>query len=1254
MLVAPDLVLTCAHVLPADEVTLVHRGTRVAAAPEFRDEDGDVAVLRLAAPVDAVCAPLRAPTALIDHPYVVQGFAGGVHTESRGRLGGRVAPGWVQMEHTSGRALDRGFSGAPVWDDAVGAVVGIVVAAHRAVGGGNLIPVDEIARRWPPVTAFTGWRVDLDDAFDTHWLPRARGVEPHEAADVWHFTGRRRALADLARYLGGPADGRVRAVTGSPGSGKSAVLARTVLLADRTALVPADTLPPGVPLPPVGSVTVAVHARGKTPADVVRAIADAAEVEAGSPAELLRRCGPVSVVVDALDEAAGDAPTAIATLLNRLASNPERHVVVGTRVGARGSSANLLLKRLGDPVVLDLDGEDHLDHRDVVAYAERRTGDPALAAAIAEHAAGNFLIAQLACLTGSDRLPTSVGAAVDDYLTARFDDPRRVRELLLPLAFAEGAGLPEGPEWLALANALSAAAHTARDLRDVLTSAASYLVERADHRYRLFHQSLDDTFREEHPGHDPERVVYETLRSLVTDWSAAPPYTREHLAAHAVAAGRLDELVEDLDFVLAVAPEHLVPHLPHVRSDRATVVRHVYRRAVHGFRAPEAHRAAYFALKAEESGFGHLVRELPPLPWRAEVLAWRREHAQQVLAHLPTASVVGLWLDARGAPAALTEDERGDVVLHRHRDYRLAEVDRLPFGRSGFTAHTRVVLDDGREVGLSVDYDGRLRRWSFTDGLRLTGEASLGETTALWDADSTATPAGDLLAVVANRWSVHVVDFTGDVPVVRHRVALTSARARAGHAAIGVHAGEVHLAHADGPAVRLATLSESGRVEPRWQLAPVGADPVVRFAPGPGGLLLLVGCEPDEDAAPRHVADSPLPVVAVDRQTTVIASGRTPGGRALVATGDLFGRVSLFDADAGLVPAWRLRRGHPLSVEQLAVGTGPGQRAVLLSHGEDQHVRMWDLDQVPPRPADEPPPMPRSALRPLLFRGDGDDVVVAGPTLGGVDLCAVGDRLHPHPPLARGEAVIAAAVGRDRPLLAVLRQPGRLDLWEHTATGPRRLGSHAVTERWPEDTDLVAAVDDAGRQVVTRTGGGLMTWWTRTGGRWRGATDHAGGQWVTGLQLYRVGDEPRLLVTGEVAEVRLPGGPAAALEGQGRVARARVEDHRGEPIAAVCTGDALGLYSLAGDEFTPWCPPWPHDPTADLHLALAFPAPGRAVVATGGDDGRLRVWSCARGGTREARAAIELNTAVRGLLWTRDHRLVVWCGNGVVRFGGFA
>ncbi|MER5268460.1 trypsin-like peptidase domain-containing protein [Actinosynnema sp. NPDC002837] len=982
VLVAPELVITCSHVVPHHrvDVTLVHAGVTVAASVEFRDDDGDLAVLRLDRPVDAVCAPLRAPPALSDHPYVVQGFAGGHHTESRGRLGGRVGPGWAQLEHTSGHRIDRGFSGAPVWDDVLRAVVGIVVTAHQAVGGGAMIPVEEITRRWPPGAGFTGWRVDLDDAFDTHWLPRARGVEPHEATDAWHFVGRRRALTELARYLGGPADGRVRAVVGSPGSGKSAVLARTVVLADRAGrpLVPPDSLPPDVALPPVGSVTVAVHARGRTVADVVRAIADAAEVEAVDAAQLLQRCGPVSVVVDALDEAAGDAPMAIATLLNRLAAHPGRHVVVGTRVGARGSASHALQARLGNPVVLDLDSETYLDHRDVVAYAQRRVGDPVRAAAIAAHAGGNFLIAQLACLTDSDRLPTSVGAAVDDYLTVRFEEPRVARDLLLPLAHAEGGGLPEGPLWLALATALSGADYTPRDLRAVLTSAASYLVEQAGGSYRLFHQALDDAFRAERPGVEP--VVYRTLRAQVTEWEDAPEYVRTHLVQHAAAAGRLDELVEDPGFLVVAPPERLVPHLARLTSERARVHGRVYRKASHHLADLDPReRAARLALTARQLGYGRfadrLVARFEP-PWRPDVLGWEDEGSQQVLARLPAADDVVLWLDASGEPAAFTL-HRDRAVLHRFRDHRLVPVSEAP-AHVGVLPHAtaHVVREDGAEFALTASFSGELRKWSFTGGLRVNGSLDAVRVRSL-----AAVCSGDrLLAVVAEREEVLLVDWTADAPVVVDRVVVRDAVS--GLVAMGVQDGAVFVAHQGDTALRLYRVVDD-RLTPvgepldsTWQPYPL------RFVTRPDGRLLLLWAG-EARVTCYGVGDRGLIRESVVRRLFAgeFADARLADGRVVVAIRDEFGAISVWALGDDLSQVGPVWRNDAISVGKIAAGLGPGGRPVVLSVDADHRVHLWEVDDDPPEPDERRSPLPPTAMLPsvVLFTTD-DGRVAAAPT----------------------------------------------------------------------------------------------------------------------------------------------------------------------------------------------------------------------------------------------------------------------------------
>lgn len=242
-LIDTDLVLTCAHVVagalgtdfrsaeaPAGSVsvTLCHvaesaTGRVEVWVPVGLGGDGDVAVLRLDREVGATAAPLRTSGVPAGHVYVIQGFPQGRShpAEASGRLACGAGPCWVQMDvmGTTGFPVDHGFSGAPVWDETAGTVVGMVVARENdpALRVGHMMPFAVVVRLWPALRERAGFRLDLDDSFHTHWLPRARGVEPYESLDVWHFTGRRRVLAELAGWLNRPpGDRKVRVVTGSP------------------------------------------------------------------------------------------------------------------------------------------------------------------------------------------------------------------------------------------------------------------------------------------------------------------------------------------------------------------------------------------------------------------------------------------------------------------------------------------------------------------------------------------------------------------------------------------------------------------------------------------------------------------------------------------------------------------------------------------------------------------------------------------------------------------------------------------------------------------------------------------------------------------------------------------------------------------------------------------------------------------------------------------------------------------------------
>src|SRR5262249_33647399 len=114
-------------------------------------------------------------------------------------------------------------------------------------------------------------------ALKEHWDPRGRGVE-RAARPGWFFTGRRQALSQLVAWLTAvpnPAD-NVRVITGGPGSGKSAVLARLVTMSDPWYRVgmpgPLAAGDPVANLPP-GAIDVAVHARTAPAEEVVTALA---------------------------------------------------------------------------------------------------------------------------------------------------------------------------------------------------------------------------------------------------------------------------------------------------------------------------------------------------------------------------------------------------------------------------------------------------------------------------------------------------------------------------------------------------------------------------------------------------------------------------------------------------------------------------------------------------------------------------------------------------------------------------------------------------------------------------------------------------------------------------------------------------------------------------------------------------------------------------------------------------------------------
>ncbi|MFI6501605.1 hypothetical protein [Nonomuraea typhae] len=498
-----------------------------------------------------------------------------------------------------------------------------------------------------------------------HFLPRARGVQlPHETS--WRFVGREAVLGDLVAWLLTPADTRARVVTGDPGSGKSAVIGRLAVLSDPDwrAAVPRDDLPSGV-IPPPGAIRAAVHARGLTSIDVLAALGAAVGVPAKTAGALAQALGGRSLVVaiDAVDEAV-DPDKIVDEILRPLIEDARGlRLLLGTRWH--------LVDRLGTGAeVLDLDSERYADPGSLRRYTERvlvegEPGSPYASApadvltdvadAVAEAAGRSFLVALIAARTLAsvatvpadrgtawrDSLPGTAAQAMHQDLETRLGpEAGRARDLLTPLAFAQGAGLPWAGMWAPLAAHLSGRDYRDEDLVWLRRAAGAYVVEALESGlsvYRLYHAALAEYLRGPWEAGQVERGIVAFLRGRAGPaWGKAPPYVRSHLATHAALARELDELVTDPDYLLAAVPAPLLAALPYAKGAAARAAGAVYRRVLHHLRhVSRAEGLSYLELGARRADAAELAGRIAGLegrrPWVPLWAQWPYEAPHRVL-----------------------------------------------------------------------------------------------------------------------------------------------------------------------------------------------------------------------------------------------------------------------------------------------------------------------------------------------------------------------------------------------------------------------------------------------------------------------------------------------------------------------------------------------------------------------------------------------------------------------------------------------
>ena len=212
------------------------------------------------------------------------------------------------------------------------------------------------------------------DTTREHILLRGRGHQAHDrGGDL--FRGRVTALAAATGWLQrADAPGRVLVVTGQPGAGKSAVVARAALGLEAETTVAGRRL------------GLVFHARAATLPDFFHAMAVATGTStADTLKEMLDRVSTVAsppsgcwrVVVDALDEATDADRPKLVEALTGLAALPTLRVVVATRAlrphGADRLVPGSLLHTLGvrsetDDDLVDLDNDVFFEPAGLVGF----------------------------------------------------------------------------------------------------------------------------------------------------------------------------------------------------------------------------------------------------------------------------------------------------------------------------------------------------------------------------------------------------------------------------------------------------------------------------------------------------------------------------------------------------------------------------------------------------------------------------------------------------------------------------------------------------------------------------------------------------------------------------------------------------------------------------------------------------------------------------------------------------------------------